>query len=207
MPQLGGNARRGGGLARRRGRRVRPHRRALPAADRGRHERRARPPRDVRLARRGRGALRRAGSPRCRTVVRGEELEPVDARARRARASTTGATPRPRSRRSSSRASPRADAERALAEFRGVGRRLERARRGRRRRGLDDYGHHPTEIAATLAAARERRPAAACSSSSSRTSTRARATSRASSARALAAADAVAVTDDLRGARGAGRRA
>lgn len=49
-------------------------------------------------------------------------------------------------------------AARALADFRGAGRRFEvRAERG----GVvlvDDYAHHPTEIAATLAAARARYP-------------------------------------------------
>ena len=50
----------------------------------------------------------------------------------------------------------RADAERVLVEFRGAGRRLED--HGETRAGirlLDDYGHHPAEIAAALAAARE----------------------------------------------------
>jgi len=46
------------------------------------------------------------------------------------------------------------DAARALGEFRGTGRRLE-ARGGERFRVYDDYAHHPAEIAATLAAARE----------------------------------------------------
>jgi UDP-N-acetylmuramate--alanine ligase len=50
----------------------------------------------------------------------------------------------------------RGEAERVLQEFRGAGRRLED--HGETRGGLrlfDDYGHHPAEIAATLAAARE----------------------------------------------------
>ena len=47
----------------------------------------------------------------------------------------------------------------ALAEFKGVGRRLQRYGEIRLERGgsftlLDDYGHHPAEIAATLAAVR-----------------------------------------------------
>ncbi|MCX7175645.1 MAG: UDP-N-acetylmuramate--L-alanine ligase [Proteobacteria bacterium] len=47
----------------------------------------------------------------------------------------------------------------ALAEFRGVGRRFQRYGEIRLAAGgsftlIDDYGHHPTEIAATLAAAR-----------------------------------------------------
>ena len=49
----------------------------------------------------------------------------------------------------------RMEAEQALADFRGAGRRLER--RGERRgiEVLDDYAHHPAEIAATLAALRD----------------------------------------------------
>lgn len=41
-----------------------------------------------------------------------------------------------------------------LAEFRGVGRRLESHGEAGGVRVLDDYGHHPAEVAATLAAAR-----------------------------------------------------
>jgi UDP-N-acetylmuramate--alanine ligase len=54
---------------------------------------------------------------------------------------------------------PRADAEAALARFTGTGRRFEVHELG----GLtvvDDYGHHPTEVASTIAAARERFPGA-----------------------------------------------
>ncbi|MGM0517042.1 MAG: UDP-N-acetylmuramate--L-alanine ligase [Pseudomonadota bacterium] len=51
---------------------------------------------------------------------------------------------------------------RALAGFKGVGRRLERrgtlAFAGGRRLLLDDYGHHPREVAATLAAVRDAWP-------------------------------------------------
>jgi UDP-N-acetylmuramate--alanine ligase len=50
----------------------------------------------------------------------------------------------------------RGEAERALLEFRGAHRRLED--HGETRGGLrlfDDYGHHPAEIEATLAAARK----------------------------------------------------
>jgi UDP-N-acetylmuramate--alanine ligase len=43
----------------------------------------------------------------------------------------------------------------ALREFRGAGRRLEDRGEAGGVRLLDDYGHHPAEIAATLAAARE----------------------------------------------------
>jgi UDP-N-acetylmuramate--alanine ligase len=53
---------------------------------------------------------------------------------------------------------PRDEAERALASFSGTGRRFEV------HEGdvsiVDDYGHHPTEIAATIAAARDRFPGA-----------------------------------------------
>jgi UDP-N-acetylmuramate--alanine ligase len=47
-----------------------------------------------------------------------------------------------------------ADAEGVLREFRGAGRRFEARGEARGVRVFDDYGHHPTEIAATLAAAR-----------------------------------------------------
>jgi len=48
----------------------------------------------------------------------------------------------------------RADAERVLPEFRGAGRRFEQRGEADGIRVFDDYGHHPSEIAATLAAAR-----------------------------------------------------
>ena len=48
----------------------------------------------------------------------------------------------------------RADALRALSEFRGVGRRLEVRGVERGVRFVDDYGHHPNEVAASIAAAR-----------------------------------------------------
>lgn len=48
-----------------------------------------------------------------------------------------------------------ADAIAALAEFRGVGRRFELRGEAEGVRVFDDYGHHPTEVAATIAAARE----------------------------------------------------
>ena len=41
-----------------------------------------------------------------------------------------------------------------LPEFRGAGRRLEPRGEARGIRVFDDYGHHPTEVAATLGAAR-----------------------------------------------------
>ena len=43
----------------------------------------------------------------------------------------------------------------SLADFRGVGRRFETRGQVNGVRVIDDYGHHPTEIAATLAAARQ----------------------------------------------------
>ena len=49
----------------------------------------------------------------------------------------------------------RTDAERALAGFRGVGRRFELVGERGGVRVIDDYAHNPTEIAATLRTARE----------------------------------------------------
>ena len=49
----------------------------------------------------------------------------------------------------------RSDALPVLARFRGAGRRLERKGEVRGVLVYDDYGHHPTEVAATIAAARE----------------------------------------------------
>jgi UDP-N-acetylmuramate--alanine ligase len=53
---------------------------------------------------------------------------------------------------------PRAEAERALGRFTGTGRRFE-VHEGNVTI-VDDYGHHPTEIAMTIAAVRERFPGA-----------------------------------------------
>lgn len=50
---------------------------------------------------------------------------------------------------------PRDEAAAALARFRGAGRRFERKGEARGVTVVDDYGHHPTEIAATIAAARD----------------------------------------------------
>ena len=50
----------------------------------------------------------------------------------------------------------RAEAEPALARFRGAGRRFELVGEAGGVTVVDDYAHHPSEIAATLAAARER---------------------------------------------------
>jgi UDP-N-acetylmuramate--alanine ligase len=46
----------------------------------------------------------------------------------------------------------------ALSEFRGVGRRFERLGEAGGVTVVDDYAHHPTEVAATLAAARQAFP-------------------------------------------------
>jgi UDP-N-acetylmuramate--alanine ligase len=46
----------------------------------------------------------------------------------------------------------------ALAEFRGVGRRFERLGEASGVMVVDDYAHHPTEVAATIAAARQAFP-------------------------------------------------
>jgi UDP-N-acetylmuramate--alanine ligase len=51
----------------------------------------------------------------------------------------------------------RSDAAPALARFTGTGRRFEIHESGSRT-VVDDYGHHPTEVAAAIAAARERFP-------------------------------------------------
>ena len=51
---------------------------------------------------------------------------------------------------------PLADAVAAIARFTGVGRRFEVRGRAGGVTVVDDYAHHPTEVAATLAAARER---------------------------------------------------
>jgi UDP-N-acetylmuramate--alanine ligase len=77
---------------------------------------------------------------------------------------------------------PDAAIAKALAEFAGVGRRFQRygdigLPGGGEFTLIDDYGHHPAEMAATLARRAARSPAAACSSLSSRIATRARATS------------------------------
>jgi UDP-N-acetylmuramate--alanine ligase len=54
----------------------------------------------------------------------------------------------------------RADAERALASFTGVGRRFELVGERGGVRVIDDYGHNPTELAATLRTAGELEPRA-----------------------------------------------
>ena len=86
-------------------------------------------------------------------LVRGDELEPV--------AFELG-VPGEHNRRNAAAALSalelagvaRDDGESVLPEFRGVGRRFEPRGEAHGIRVFDDYGHHPTEIAATLAAAR-----------------------------------------------------
>jgi UDP-N-acetylmuramate--alanine ligase len=86
-------------------------------------------------------------------VVRAEELAPV---------SLDLAVPGEHNRRNAAAALaalelagvPRKEAERVLPEFTGAGRRFERRGEARGVTVYDDYGHHPREIAATLAAAR-----------------------------------------------------
>ena len=86
-------------------------------------------------------------------VVRGDELEPVDLEL---------AVPGEHNRRNATAALAalelagvaRSDAKSAIVEFTGVARRLERRGEAGGVTVLDDYGHHPAEITATLAAAR-----------------------------------------------------
>jgi UDP-N-acetylmuramate--alanine ligase len=87
-------------------------------------------------------------------VVRGEELEPADVRL---------AVPGEHNRRNAACALAalelagvrRSDAEAALEDFRGVRRRLELRGEVDGVRVVDDYGHHPSEVAAALAAVRD----------------------------------------------------
>jgi len=87
-------------------------------------------------------------------VVRGEELEPLEAEL---------ALPGQHNRRNAAAALAalelcgvaRADALPLLGEFRGAGRRFEVRGEAGGVRVVDDYAHHPAEIAATLRAARE----------------------------------------------------
>ena len=154
VPQLGGNAGAGRGLARRRGRRVGPLDRAPPARDRRPDERRARPPRDVRAPRRSSTASSTTGSRRCRRSCAARSSS---------RSTASSRVPGEHNRRN-------AAAALAALELAGVER---GRRRGARSRGspastgassssasaggirvFDDYGHNPTEIAATLETAR-----------------------------------------------------
>jgi UDP-N-acetylmuramate--alanine ligase len=90
-------------------------------------------------------------------AVRGWELEPVSLKL---------AVPGEHNRRNAAAAlaalelagAPTAAAEEAITAFRGVGRRFELVGERGGVRVLDDYGHNPTEIAATLRTARELGP-------------------------------------------------
>jgi len=87
-------------------------------------------------------------------VVRGWELPPLD---------VTLAVPGEHNRRNAAAAVAalelagvdRTDAEEAISRFRGAGRRYELVGAAGGVTVVDDYAHHPSEIAATLAAARE----------------------------------------------------
>ena len=87
-------------------------------------------------------------------VVRAEELEPVQLELR---------VPGEHNRRNAAAALaalelagvPRAEAEAAIVEFRGAGRRLEPKGEAGGVAVLDSYAHHPAELAADLAAVRE----------------------------------------------------
>ncbi|HVM69891.1 MAG TPA: cyanophycin synthetase [Gaiellaceae bacterium] len=88
-------------------------------------------------------------------VVRGWELEPVP---------FALAVPGEHNRRNAAAALaalelagvPRAEAEPVLARFAGAGRRFESVGEAGGVEVVDDYAHHPSEVAATIAAARER---------------------------------------------------
>ena len=167
-----------GGVAGRRGRRVRPLAAEARAEGRGAHERRARPPRDLRLpARRRRDVPGVPGawpstwcsdpaSSGSRRESGGAGAASSSTRAARASGSTgracaPGAGPAQRPQR-------RGGARRVRARRRGAGPGRRRAGRLHRRRPplraarhdtagalvVDDYAHHPTEVRATLAAAR-----------------------------------------------------
>ena len=90
-------------------------------------------------------------------VVRGWELEPVGfepgvpGEHNRANAATALAV-------LDAAGADRVAAQRALASFSGVGRRFELVGERAGVRVIDDYGHNPTEIAATLRTARELEP-------------------------------------------------
>ncbi|MER3409043.1 MAG: UDP-N-acetylmuramate--L-alanine ligase [Thermoleophilia bacterium] len=95
----------------------------------------------------------------CASAVRGEELAPVN---------LPLALPGSHNRRNAAAALaalelagvPRPDAERVIVEFRGAARRLERRGEAGGVVVYDDYAHHPAEIVATLAGAREAHPEA-----------------------------------------------
>ena len=89
---------------------------------------------------------------------------------------------------------PRAEAAEALARFRGAARRFELAGETGGIRIYDDYAHHPTELAASIAAARELGPARVLVLFQPHLPSRTRHLAHELGA-ALAAADAACVTD------------
>ena len=131
---------RGGRLARRRGRRVRPDDRVASARDRGDHERRPRPPRDLRVARRGGGGVR---------AVRGAG---EGGRARRRARAVPGRARGPR---------------RAQPPQRGGGARG--ARGGRRRRGPTRSARSRRSAARDAGSSSAARPAGSPSTTTTRT--------------------------------------
>lgn len=126
-------------------------------------------------------------------VVRGEELEPYDGEL---------ALPGEHNRRNAAAALQALalagvtgdEAWPALREFRGAGRRLEEVGVAGDVRVVDDYAHHPAEIAATLAALREQGEGRILALFQPHLYSRTRHLAR-ETAGALAAADVVAVTD------------
>ena len=141
-----------------------------------------------------------AASP---TTRRAPQLTPAGARftwrgrecSWRSRALTTRSTPPARSPlRAGGRRSRRWRSPRSRLPGRAPPVRASR-RDGAGARVYDDYAHHPTEVAAAIAAARDARARAGWSRCSSRTCTRAPVRSRAEFGAALAAADVVVVLD------------
>jgi len=126
-------------------------------------------------------------------VVRGERLEPVALRL---------AVPGDHNRRNAAAALaaldaagvPRSESARAIADFRGVGRRFELRGEVGGVRVVDDYGHNPAKVAAAIAAAREESAGRVLVVFQPHLFSRTRHSFRGLAA-ALAAADAVAVAD------------
>ena len=147
-----------------------------------RHERRARPPFDVRLRRPRWRRCSTAGSPRCRRSCAAGSW-------RRCRSSWRCRGEHNRRNAATALAAlelagvERADAEPVLARFRGAGRRFELVGEAGGVTVVDDYAHHPSEIAGDRRRGARAHGRAACSCSSSRTSTRGPAISRTSSGR------------------------
>ena len=148
-----------GGVARGRGRRVRPQPAQALADDRGRHQRRARPPHDL-LLRSATSTTRSAPSWRsranrsCRRSSCGSpsarrSSSEADVELARARRAQRAATPRAALTAIRLAGGDVAAAADAAGELRGRGAALRAARRTRRTAPLvvDDYAHHPTEVA------------------------------------------------------------